>query len=190
MPLQCDCTVRRIHLACLSLVAVAGLACSTVAVSSDFDPSYDFSGLKTYTWMSTQPEQTGDPRVDNQLTEERIRRAVDEELAAKGYVKREQPVDFLVAYSAAIERRTDVEVVQDYYGPGWGYWGAGSSYTTISDYDEGSILLDILDPANKKLIWRGVAAAELYFDSTPEERDQRTREAVEKILERFPPENK
>src|SRR5690242_8814868 len=56
------------------------LATTAVAdVKTDFDRNADFSGYKTYTWEKVQ---TADP-----LWVDRIKQAVDTQLAAKGWVR-------------------------------------------------------------------------------------------------------
>jgi hypothetical protein len=55
-------------------------------------------------------------------------------------------------------------------------------------YDEGTLLIDVLEPGSQRLLWRGVGRAEVHRISDPAKREERLREAVAKILERFPPE--
>jgi len=47
--------------------------------------------------------------------------------------------------------------------------------------------LDFVDAESKKMIWRGVAKAEVDDQSTPDEKEKLIKEAVQKILENFPP---
>src|SRR5439155_27050640 len=57
----------------------------------------------------------------------------------------------------------------------------------VHEYTEGTLILDVLDAATKSLVWRGTAQAEALPSvdvSTPQ---ARIREAVRRILERFPP---
>ena len=69
-----------------------------------------------------------------------------------------------------------------------GWYGAGSSHTTVRQYEQGTLLLDLIDPESKQLIWRGTGQTRLRDLKTPEEREARVREVVDRILERFPPE--
>lgn len=162
-----------------------GLGCASMKIDTDWDPSVDFSALETYDWKPTLP--FGDPRTDNSLLEDRVRRAVDRELATKGYKRRRGRVpDFYVSYIAAIESKLDVRVVNDYYGyrPGWGSW---ETNTYVREYDQGSLILDVSDPTSSNLLWRGMAEAEIDDSGTPQERQQVVSEAVGRMLERFPP---
>ena len=56
-----------------------------------------------------------------------------------------------------------------------------------TEYDEGTLILDIVDAESRTLIWRGSARAEVSATVAPETREARVREAVRRILEQFPP---
>ena len=59
--------------------------------------------------------------------------------------------------------------------------------THTYQYDEGTLLLDIVDSMTWKPVWRGSAQAEVNLDADPEKKQERIDEAVRRILERFPP---
>lgn len=165
-------------------------ACSSVTVNTDYDPGADFAALKTYAWLARKAGATGDPRLDSTLLHERIRSAVEAQLAARGYEKvAVGRADFLVAYHTAIERKIDVDTIYRGYGYRSGAWGWGVGHeTVVYEYDRGTLLLDVLDPKAHRLLWRGSASAIVSEQSTPEQRTKRVNEAVAKLLDRFPPE--
>jgi hypothetical protein len=47
--------------------------------------------------------------------------------------------------------------------------------------------LDFVKPASKNFIWQGAARVALDFADTPEKRDRLIKEAMQKILQNFPP---
>jgi len=165
------------------------LGCQTMDITSDWDPAIDFSKLSTYDWMP-DPEPGG-PGINDSLTRDRVYRAVDRVLADRGYVHHVSGTpDFLVGYYGAVETRLDVRSLDDYYGyrPGW----SGPGYrrgirTYVREYDQGTLILDISDPHTSKLMWRGSAQAEVDRKRTPYEREATINEAVNRILEHFPP---
>jgi hypothetical protein len=57
----------------------------------------------------------------------------------------------------------------------------------VREYDEGTLLLDVLQSGSGALLWRGSGVATVREKSTPEKRTKRINAAVKKILERFPP---
>lgn len=184
----------------LALVLAAMVTgCSTMEVSFDYDPKADFAGLKTYDWLKEPQKPTGDPRIDgNTILKNRIHEAVDAALAARGFRKVESNPDFLVAYHVSLDRRRSVQTLNSYYGygPGWGYgygaayrpgYWAGAPETYVYEYEEGTLILDIVDPKNRELMWRGSAQDEVHFTSTPEKDQTQITEAVHEMLENFPP---
>lgn len=196
---QLDNAIENTLRALLLMLAAAVAGCSTMEISYDFDPKANFKGLKTYAWLEQPQKPTGDPRIDgNTILETRIHEAVDTGLAARGFRKVTSDADFLVAYHVSLDKRQSVQTLNSYYayGPGWGY-GYGASYrpgywagapeTYVYEYEEGTLILDIVNPENKELIWRGSAQDEVHFKSTPEKDQAQLNEAVQKMLEKFPP---
>ena len=186
---------RTVAVLALALLA----ACSTLEVSYDYDPKASFTGLKSYGWLKEPQKPTGDPRIDgNTILKNRIHESVDAELAARGFRKVENDPDFLVAYHVSLDRRRSVQTLNSYYGygPGWGYgygaayrpgYWAGAPETYVYEYEEGTLILDIVDPKNRELMWRGSAQDEVHFTATPEKDQSQLHEAVNKMLENFPP---
>ena len=165
-------------------------ACSGMKITTDYNPEVapNFSAYQTYAWLPQPIRQ--DPRVYNAITENRVRRAVDNSLSAGGYRKLESGTpDFLVAWQAAIEGKVDVTMVNGYYGYGYRGWGAwGGAQPVVREYDEGTLILDVIDAESRELVWRGVAQAKISQNSSPDQRGRKINEAVSKILANFPPE--
>ena len=105
-------------LLCAVLLAAG---CSSVSVSHDFDSQTDFANLRTYSWV-TAPESTSEnvqrELEKNSLVEGRVKRAVNQQLAAKGLREATQDPDFLVAFHTGVQDKTDVQS----WGYGYGYW--------------------------------------------------------------------
>lgn len=183
--------MQAIRSAATAAIALSLAACSGMTIRSDFNPQADFSKYTTYAWLPAP--QTGNPRTDNALVEGRIKNAVDAALAAKGYTKgTEANANFWVGYHLNIEGQMDVTTVNNYYGYGWGrgyygMYGPGYQSTQVRYYDQGTLLIDVVDAQVKELVWRGTGEAEVRPDTKPEDRERRLNEAVAKILERFPP---
>ncbi len=172
-------------------------ACSTVSVDTDFNPGYDFTQLKTYSWVTNGTAPSSDTRINNDLIIDRVRSAVESNLAARGFVKVSgQATDFQVSWHGAIEKKLQVDTIDHFYSP----YGYGSLYrdpflvggstmrtSTAREYEVGSIIIDILDPIKHKLIWRGSGSKMLSRESNSEETTKRIDEAVTAILKDFPP---
>ncbi len=180
----------------LSLFALTiGLACSNLKISSDWDTEVDYSKINSYAWIGLGSGVEG-IEGPGSLLDQRIRRAVQETLSSKGFseVDRQQ-ADVLVSYHIGIETKLDVQTV--HRGGGYGYGGYGRYHgyggrggfaeTRVTQYDEGTFLLDLIDPQKMELIWRGSAQSRISQQTSPEKREQRVREVVEKVLAQYPP---
>jgi len=181
--------MHRLRKETLALIAVACFACSTLVVNSDYDPQANFSMLRTYGWSPGGQVDVGDPRVDNALLESRVRSAVERELNAKGFaLKVEGQPDFWVSYHAGIESKLDVTTLETNwpYSRGYSSWG-GTYETQVREYEQGTLIIDIVNPRDETLMWRGTAQAEVHASATPEKRTKRANEVVARILANFPP---
>lgn len=171
----------------LALV-LAPLGCSTFRVDHDYDPSVSFARLHSYAWLPHSAEEA-DPSIDTDLLRVRVQRAVDAELETKGFVPAPPGTkpDFLADYHVYTKEKVDLVTFPSSwgYGPGW-YWGMGTEVQS-RQYTQGTLVIDFVDGTTKQLLWRGTASAEITSRRTPEQRAARVDEAVQEILEPFPP---
>jgi hypothetical protein len=174
------------RLAAASLIGLIALSgCAQFKIRSDYDRSANLRALRTYAWRTDPPLPSGDPRFDNSLVDTRVREAIDRVLAEKGYTKASAAPDFLVGYHAVVRMKTDVAAIDRRYG--YSGLGFGGTYLDVRTYDEGTLLIDIIDPGAKKLLWRGSATGVVLEKASAEKRHRRINEAVSEILEKFPP---
>jgi hypothetical protein len=174
----------------LAWVAVAGsIACSGIRVTTDYDPNADFSDVRSYAWLDENSGVQGDRPDVASLLDRRVRSAVDSELQGKGIAAVDRSAaKVLVTYHLGVESKLDVNTINSGYGYGrYGRYGGISTTTTVHEYQEGTLLIDVIDPETKQLVWRGSGQARLRDYSTPEQREQRVKEAVKEILADFPP---
>ncbi|MDX1693143.1 MAG: DUF4136 domain-containing protein [Ketobacteraceae bacterium] len=173
------------------LIVLLACACSSNPVSYDYDPSVDFIAFKSYRWLVKDHSGREDPRIENDLLDQRIRRSINQVLQNRNYIRREQgegPVDFLVTYQVGIEKRTDVDKIRTGIGFGYRFMDLGfGTETIIREYDEMTLYIDMIDPESRKLIWRGMRTYRYQKGGTVAERDARVQQIVSEILKGFPP---
>ena len=105
-------------------------------------------------------------------------------LESKGYAEAasQQDADLLVVFYAAVQNRRDF-VPPTYRTGRWGrVWRTSPGH--VVHYKEGTLVIDIVDRKKKELVWQGMGKGVL-------DRAEPARnlvEAVQKILEEFPPE--
>lgn len=174
-----------------ALVVLAG--CSGVEVSQDFRKNADFSGISSFAWESQTQKETGDVRIDNPLLDERIRTAVQQNLAAKGIEKTERGVaDIWVRYQLQSRQQVRSNDVGGGFGFGIGTYGSGGGISVgtggnVRTYEYGFLAIDLIRPKSGELLWRGTATFQFPDHLTPEQTTERIDTAVSKTLEQFPP---
>lgn len=170
-------------------------ACQSIRLERDFDPNRDFGAYRSWSWqepaLQFRPE---DPRLDSDLTEQRIRAAVAEQLDQRGL--RQAPAgsagDLKVQVFMIVDRRQSQ--ITSYSGGYWGnpwhaYWGMPAySETRTLDYQVGTLQIDLFDGRDGKLVWRGSAEKVLREQqASPAERTADIRETVARVLSQYPP---
>lgn len=174
-------TKRNLQLA--ALVGILAFLCGSMwaqTVNYNFAPGVDFSKYHTYKWVTIAGTQHPD-----QIVEQQIKQAIDQQLASKGYVKTDSDTpDMDVAYQTSV---TD-EKQWNAYGTGGGWrMGGGMATATSSTIQTGTLGVDFYDPAQKQLIWRGSATKTLNPTKDPNKRQKNLDKAVAKLLKNFPP---
>lgn len=176
--------MRTLKLTCtLLLFAVIMTSCSTVRVASDYDQQANFNEYNTYAFF-----KPGIDRADiSDLDKKRILRAIEDEMAAKGFTKSEDP-DLLV--SIFTKTKENINIYQNNmmgWGYGWGwnpwFWGAGPN--TVNTTSEGTLYIDFIDAEEKELVWQGMGSAALAKDV--DKKQKRINEIVRKMLKEYPP---
>src|SRR4026208_2630683 len=122
----------------------------------------EFTTFKTFAFAGLADVNKGGI-YDNTLMDKRIEFAVVRELTAKGLrqVGVDDPQDLLVQYWVNVQDKqrlesggTSVGLARGAYGGGG--WGAGyGGGVTTYEYKEGTLILDLIEPAKKQLVWRG-----------------------------------
>lgn len=171
------------------LIAIGVSGCSSISVRRDYNAAFDFSALQTYAWQHELQPETGDPRVDNDLIDERIRRAVNDHLNRKGFKRADRDeADFLITYYR--EYRSRISGTSWSAGMGRGSYGSYGSIgygSDISEYDQSILIIDMLSMADEKALWRGIGIRAVYEGSSPDKITRIVNKAVAKILKKFPP---
>lgn len=179
--------------------------CSSLTLRTDYDEKIDFSSFKTYRWHTENQHNIASLKYLDHILDQRIRAEINAELQQKGYIKVDSgPVDFWINYSVVVKEKADIRTYNNYngmypgygYGRPYGYYGGGmamsystGSNTEVTYYNQGTLLIDILNPATDQLMWRGAADGRLPKSSDRKKSDKLVKAYVSKILSDFPPED-
>ena len=166
------------------LISVA--ACDeSMSAGADYDRDVDFTAYHTFAWEEADLLPVGDPRLDgNPFFVERIQNSVSAELAARGLERVGTGPSLLVHYHASVRDRVDVFEVDRRAGYDVSEYGPG---TAVRQYDEGTLLVDVVDAETLRVIWRGWARADVTrFLDQPEALETLVEEAARAMFQHFP----
>lgn len=65
----------------------------------------------------------------------------------------------------------------------YGAWAGGPQYTEVTQYTEGTLILDFVDSKTRKTVFRGIASRTV---GDPKSNVAKIKEAVEKIVAGYP----
>ena len=159
----CYSTMKRQSLLLASTVAVLALVgcASAPTVRAMFEPSTNFAQYKSFGFMSPlDTDRTGYRSIVSQ----QLMAATQRELEARGMTRVEASPQLLVNFSANLSEKLQVTsmpgptVVSGRYGYRRGVYSTWPAYeqTTVTQYTQGTLTIDIVDAARKQLVWEGV----------------------------------
>jgi hypothetical protein len=162
-----------------SVLAFSG--CATMRVSSHTERGLSWSQYRTFDWGPADALPAGDPRLEaDPYFTDRVQGAIEKQMAASGFarsVASAQP-DLLVHYHATIAERINVDDLDREHG----YCVTEDCRPSVTRYEAGTLVVDIVDARTSRLIWRGWAQDSL--DGVLGNRD-RIRHTVDDSVERM-----
>lgn len=175
----------------LCIITFCLTSCATVQVSQDFDSTYDFKTVHTYNWNKEAQKVTTGLLQEDELLANRFFTSIDTSLTVQGFTLSETP-DFLVSCNYTITTRLQADSVQPTVGFGYGRYGRFGgvgiqSGTSVRQYDQGLLIINIHDTKEGKLIWKGNATREVFTHNNPEKLTKSVNEMVQSTLMQFPP---
>ncbi|WP_028584408.1 DUF4136 domain-containing protein [Desulfogranum mediterraneum] len=175
-----------------SLFLISG--CSPVQVSYDYDQDVDFSTIRSYAWQEARSSDNG--LEDNPLLKKRIIASVEAYLGTRGYTRAAPgTADIYLVLHAGVEEKTRVTnwgggpPMDPWYSP---WRGRGGSYyypdrVEVRTYTQATLIIDMLSPERRELIWRGVGKGLVREYPDPKTMQREVDIYVAEILSRFPP---
>ena len=159
----------------------------------DYDKEYDFDSPETFSWAKTSETSVEDA---NPLMHSRIVNAIEHYLTMGQLREVESDPDLYVTYHTSTKENLSLNTTSFGYGypGGWhgGYYGGygyggmgmGSSSTTVSTYETGTLVVDAWDPKTEKLVWRGTAT-NMTVAANPDKMMKRIDKALSKIVKKW-----
>ncbi len=177
---------------CGMLVLLGG--CSTIddIISSnakvDYKRGYDFDDIERVAVVcDMDAESCETPMSTGEI--ERMNIALRRALVRRNFVVVESPADadIVVSWHVVAQEQSNVrEYNAEAYYQCW-RCGPAISNTTVDTYTQGTFIVDMIDPALSKSVWRGVMQGRLARVSNVEVQQQRFDKAAREMFAKFPP---
>jgi len=146
------------------IVLVACASKDEIPVSTNYDPLFRFPARATYSWDDAANIFPTNPDIDRKEMDALLRDVVNEAFAAHGYQVTAGPADYRLSYQFSIISRRGAE-----------------------SFAVGTLSLLLTEASSGRRVWTGFGQAEVYVGLKPEERRARLRDAMERMLKNFPP---
>jgi hypothetical protein len=162
---------------------LAPAAPTKIIVKSETLPWANVSGYRTYRWWKL-PISDQDVRAYGEqevLLDWRVRQAVDRDLAARGYAEDTAGTpEFVVRYNVKLQEDS-TSSFRDYLS--YRAEGGGKDMgDALFGYERGTLTLEFVDVASRRIAWRASASAILEQNRDGKLIDP----AVRQMLDRFP----
>lgn len=179
------------------LLLVPAVAAAALVITGCVTPTtvdYDraaLAELQTYECFAIDPREVRAAYQDvvlSPIVDRRIEDALSEELTARGYTADCPDPDFRVTFNTITKTKTELNDLGVGLSPfrRYPYYGHGGfSRIELDEYEQGTIVVDIIDEDSRELVWRGAYAQRLGWSAPT---DEEVREIIGKILAEFPPE--
>ena len=166
----------------LILSVLVFLGCSSLRVTNDYDPQFEFSKQTTIAVVHHNREG------EDTLFNDRLLKALESDLVSKGYTKSSKAeADLVFVFHTKVESKTDIDTDYQMVGFGMYRYGGGMVATTSTyHYTKGTLIVDALNPKDEKIVWRGIATDTLREHKTPQKRTEYINEVVKELMQSFP----
>jgi hypothetical protein len=175
---------------CLALLGLSGAL--DAKTKNDFDPDAPYPSFKTFSLVAgIDLAKTG--LFDDPEKRMRVANFVSGILELRGLreVPRDEKHDLAVRVWIALRDRQSVSTISygsSYWGgydPFWtGAWGYWYEETVVRNYVEGTLIIDLLNPGDKQLVWRTYLKRD--YDDRAKAYEQ-TKKELNKAFAKYPP---
>jgi len=170
---------------CALALLLSGCASGPTIVANT-NPGTDFSAFKTYNFI--QPLGTDRSGGVRTPLSSRLVSSMNRELISRGMSLSDSP-DLLVDFVVSAEDRIDIRqtpthtVHRSHWNRGFSTWPTYS--TTVRQYTEGSLIIDLIDPATNTLVGEGGAQQRIgNTDFTQQQIDEIVGKVMAKMMPR------
>lgn len=169
----------------LTVAALLAACAAPPGIKTTLDPQADISAFRTYAFLEGGPKTEG--AITDKRVNDRLRHMIAVRLGASGYMPAAsgQPADMGVSYSGKVVPKQSVLMVgrPGPYDYSWGRTELGG-YDTL-DYREGTLNIDVVEFATKRLVWRSTIS-EAFSEGYTDDNWKKVERALDQAFEKLP----
>jgi hypothetical protein len=173
----------------LTCAAVLAGCASGPSIFVNEDPAATFGAYRTYGFA--EPLGTDRPEYSSLLSQY-LKTAAARELESRGYRFSEEPELLVNFYLETKEKIRSTSTpsggpwIGGYYGYRRGHYGVWTGYeTTVSQYTEGTLNVDVVDRERKQLVWEATVVGRIR-DADREDVQGTVDSVLAQVFSRFP----
>ena len=159
----------------------------------DFDRSINFKGYKTYRFEPGRIiRQLGLQDTTSSLINTHVQAVLSNQLRQKGLVEFATNPDLIITFIAGAREKREIHnylTTPGFFYPYYRFyslntwWGPQWNNFWVDNYEEGTLIVDIIDAKTDRLIWRGYGVAPINRFNEEKFVDKE----LSKLLKQFPP---
>jgi len=167
---------------------------AAVKAKAHFDKAFDFTQVRTWQWNPQGAGQVIAARTQNDdrdLVRQRAEPVILEEVATqmkrRGLALATAAPDVTLTYYLIMTAGTSAQTAGQFLPAvtDWGLPPFTPSTTALEAIEQGTLVLDL--SAKERVVWRGTGEAGFTMDTDLKKRAALLREAITKVLEKYPP---
>jgi hypothetical protein len=167
----------------IAFLLILGGCSPSLDILVDKDLDFRVDDHPSYAWKAATPAgAAGMDMYDQVLTEKRIRHAVDSVMGEKGYRLGGTLAALQLHYHIIVENKDAPPTEPSDYENNT-YWVR--TETDSYEYEDGTLIIDIVDATSGQLVWRSRAVA-ILFDLHRGDVQRRLNKAAAKMLKTLP----
>lgn len=191
-------------IAVITAIFIGG--CSTAEIQVDYDPEYKFSSISSFSVVYTNQNDGKD------FSRDRISKLLSAYMQEKGYMSVEKSAaDFYIIMHLDVQKKSQIETNYETIGirpVPYMYLGATRPpvgiyppfrtsgmiamepdvrvTTRTHEYEDGSLVLEIFDVKENRVVWHGTANDRLSTGYSQEEKSEYLKKVISELFKDFP----
>lgn len=175
-------------LALMAAFVLSGCTTPGLQATTDFDAEFDFSAVQKIAIQPVKRMNSAAVLISD-MAVNRLNRVFTDELTGKGFeiVTDNANADMYLTWHLVTQEKTDVRSYNSasYYN----CWRCGPAVSdiSVSQHTEGTLIVDMVDPARGQSVWRSMVQSRLKNKPDAEAQDALRHEAGRALFAEFPP---